>query len=221
MSMPTAIDKQLLDILACPQCKGAVRPAENAPAITCERCNLKYPVRDGIPVMIVEEALDSKTGLGASGSGSVKLSKANFRVTQGPDSKMTFHLEQGSCRALGRGSVDPMKTTVFNVDLTLALDEGTKRLIQQYVARQFKKADSEKPAATDRLGQFRRAPDIVLTDTSLSRLHAMIFYHASGIAILDLVSKNGTFVNGQEIESHILKNGDTIELGETTIEFEG
>lgn len=216
-----SIDERLLEILACPQCKGAVRPAENALALNCERCNLKFPVRDGIPVMIIEEALDSKTGLGASGTGSVKLSKASFRVTQGPDSKMMFHLEQGTCRALGRGSVDPMQTTVFNVDLTLALDEGTKRLIQQYVSKQFKKASGEPAAASDRIGQFRRAPDIVLTDASLSRLHAMIFYHESGIAILDLVSKNGTFVNGQEIESRILKNGDTIELGETTIEFEG
>ncbi len=50
------IDKELLDILACPACKFAVR-LENE-KIICEnpKCGLRYPVRDGIPVMLVEEA---------------------------------------------------------------------------------------------------------------------------------------------------------------------
>jgi pSer/pThr/pTyr-binding forkhead associated (FHA) protein len=39
--------------------------------------------------------------------------------------------------------------------------------------------------------------------------------------MLDLVSQNGTFVNGKEIESQLLKEGDVIELGETIIVFAG
>ena len=49
---------------------------------------------------------------------------------------------------------------------------------------------------------------------------AMVFSDGENVAILDLVSKNGTFVNGQEIESHMLEKGDIIELGDTTIVFE-
>lgn len=51
-----ALSKELLDILACPKCKGGVSLAEGQNALVCEPCALKYPIRDGIPVMLVDEA---------------------------------------------------------------------------------------------------------------------------------------------------------------------
>jgi len=51
-----AIDKKLLDILACPACKGDVTPAGDGAGLICEKCRLLYPIIDDIPVMIVEEA---------------------------------------------------------------------------------------------------------------------------------------------------------------------
>jgi len=51
------LSKDLLDILACPQCKGEITPAENHEKLICHSCKLAYPVRDGIPVMLVDEAL--------------------------------------------------------------------------------------------------------------------------------------------------------------------
>jgi len=216
------IDQKLLEILACPQCKGGVAEVDGGHGLLCNRCKLKYQVRDGIPVMIVEEAIDLRSGSRASGGAQVKLPRATFRVISGPDTNMTFQIEQGTCRAIGRTSVDPNRTSVFNVDIALSLEDSTRSLILQYISRQFRKgsaAPGEVPG--ERLGQFRRTADIVLTDASLSRLHAMVFSDESGIGILDLVSKNGTFLNGQEIESKLLKQGDTIELGETTIVFEG
>ncbi len=48
------IDKELLDILACPACKADVELKENK--IVCRRCGKRYPVRDGIPVMLIDEA---------------------------------------------------------------------------------------------------------------------------------------------------------------------
>jgi uncharacterized protein YbaR (Trm112 family) len=50
------LSKDLLDILACPQCKGEVVPDENHEQLTCDACKLAYPVRDGIPVMLIDEA---------------------------------------------------------------------------------------------------------------------------------------------------------------------
>ena len=50
------IDEELLEILACPECKGDVKYDEANQKIICRKCGLKYPVRDGIPVMLVEEA---------------------------------------------------------------------------------------------------------------------------------------------------------------------
>lgn len=48
------MDEKLLEILACPLCKDKVVP--EADSLLCPQCGRLYPVRDGIPVMIVEEA---------------------------------------------------------------------------------------------------------------------------------------------------------------------
>ncbi|HTU00306.1 MAG TPA: Trm112 family protein [Candidatus Sulfotelmatobacter sp.] len=52
------IDKELLEILACPKCKSPVRLDEPAARIICtsSACGLRYPIRDGIPVMLIDEA---------------------------------------------------------------------------------------------------------------------------------------------------------------------
>ncbi len=52
------IDKELLEILACPKCKSEVRLDEAAQRIICTSpsCGLRYPIRDGIPVMLIDEA---------------------------------------------------------------------------------------------------------------------------------------------------------------------
>jgi len=216
------IDKQLLEILVCPQCKGGLSLADGGRGLVCSRCQLKYPVRDDIPVMLVEEASDLKGGGAKSRGAASQLPKSNFKVVSGPDAGLTFQLEQKTCRAIGRGETDINKTMMFNVDLALSLDEGTKTLILQYIQKQFKSARQMPQAeSAEQLGLFRRAPDIVLTDHSLSRLHAMVFAEEGHVGILDLVSKNGTFVNGVEVESRTLQKGDMIELGETKIVFEG
>lgn len=48
------IDKELLDILACPVCKTEIRLEQEK--IVCTKCGRRYPIRDDIPVMLVEEA---------------------------------------------------------------------------------------------------------------------------------------------------------------------
>ena len=50
------IDKELLAILACPACKSPVREEGDRIVCTAPSCGLRYPVRDGIPVMLVDEA---------------------------------------------------------------------------------------------------------------------------------------------------------------------
>jgi hypothetical protein len=51
-----AIDQELLEILACPKCKGDIRLAENGDALICDACKLKYAVKDDIPIMLIDEA---------------------------------------------------------------------------------------------------------------------------------------------------------------------
>lgn len=51
-----AINKELLDILACPKCKGDLVLTETQDGLICGACKLCYPVRDDIPVMLIDEA---------------------------------------------------------------------------------------------------------------------------------------------------------------------
>lgn len=50
------IDKDLVDILACPKCKGVLKLLIDASGLSCEKCRLVYEIRDDIPIMIIEEA---------------------------------------------------------------------------------------------------------------------------------------------------------------------
>lgn len=51
-----AIAQELLDILVCPLCKTPVKFTEDKSGLKCGTCHRVYPVRDDIPVMLVEEA---------------------------------------------------------------------------------------------------------------------------------------------------------------------
>ena len=50
------MDPKLLDILACPVCKGPLQLSEDKTELLSKGAGLAYPIRDGIPVMLDEEA---------------------------------------------------------------------------------------------------------------------------------------------------------------------
>jgi uncharacterized protein len=67
-----ALNKELLDILACPKCKADVTltPAEDG--LTCTPCQVVYPIKEEIPVMLIEEAVplgDWEKGVREQGKG--------------------------------------------------------------------------------------------------------------------------------------------------------
>jgi len=53
-----ALDKKLLEILVCPKCKGELeyRCKEGKESLICHKCRPIYPVKDNIPVMLIDEA---------------------------------------------------------------------------------------------------------------------------------------------------------------------
>lgn len=51
-----ALNKELLDILACPKCKGELVLTSKEDGLICNACQLVYPIREEIPVMLIEEA---------------------------------------------------------------------------------------------------------------------------------------------------------------------
>ncbi|MEK6692591.1 MAG: Trm112 family protein [Nitrospirota bacterium] len=52
-----SIDKELLEILACPKCKGNIYLNEKGDGLICDACRLMYPIKDDIPVMLIDEAI--------------------------------------------------------------------------------------------------------------------------------------------------------------------
>ncbi len=51
-----ALAQELLDILVCPQCRGDLTHQHNPAALDCPKCRLRFPVRNDIPVMLIDEA---------------------------------------------------------------------------------------------------------------------------------------------------------------------
>jgi len=54
--MAQEISDELVETLACPRCRGRVKLSPNGAGLVCGACRLLYEIRDGIPVMLVEEA---------------------------------------------------------------------------------------------------------------------------------------------------------------------
>lgn len=50
------LSEQLLAILVCPRCKGTLEYRADEASLICHACRLRYPVRDGIPIMLIDEA---------------------------------------------------------------------------------------------------------------------------------------------------------------------
>ncbi len=50
------IKRELLDILACPQCKGQLKTNSREDGLICEKCRLVYEIKDDIPIMLIEKA---------------------------------------------------------------------------------------------------------------------------------------------------------------------
>jgi uncharacterized protein YbaR (Trm112 family) len=61
------VDKELLDILACPKCKGKLVLENDQSGLICNACMLKYRIEDEIPVMLIDEAINLTIRSSANG----------------------------------------------------------------------------------------------------------------------------------------------------------
>lgn len=51
-----SLSPELLDLLVCPRCKSALEYQDAGQRLICHACHLSYPVRDDIPIMLIDEA---------------------------------------------------------------------------------------------------------------------------------------------------------------------
>ncbi|WP_319541523.1 Trm112 family protein [uncultured Pseudodesulfovibrio sp.] len=60
-----SLNKELLDILACPKCKGGLELKSGEDGLACAKCKIVYPVKDDIPIMLVDQAVPEKEWTGS------------------------------------------------------------------------------------------------------------------------------------------------------------
>lgn len=129
---------------------------------------------------------------------------------EGPDKGMRFTIEENTYRVLARASDESSTTLQMTSDGDRALDQEQEQLVDEVLSQrrglrtQFKK----------------RGPDIVLRDGSVSRTHALVFVEKGSVSVVDLMSTNGTKVNGNLVKDVDVKEGDVIHIGKTKLKIE-
>lgn len=133
-------------------------------------------------------------------------------VVEGPDKGMRFTVEEGTYRVLGRAGDDFTSTIQLNRDGDRMLDPEQEAVVEGL----FKARESRGVRTRFR----RRGADVLLADTSVSRTHALVFVDAEGISVADLMSTNGTKLNGAPITDADVEEGDVLHVGKTKLVFE-
>jgi pSer/pThr/pTyr-binding forkhead associated (FHA) protein len=135
-------------------------------------------------------------------------------VVEGPDLGMRYTIEEGSYRVLARAPDDSTSTVQMTPEGDRLLEGAARGRAEALFSRRGGAPDRSRTA-------FRkRGPDIVLRDTSVSRTHALVFIERDVSSVADLMSTNGTRVNGALITDVDLREGDVIHLGKTRLRVE-
>ena len=138
--------------------------------------------------------------------------RAVLAITAGPNEGDSVRLEVGSCRLIGR-HLSESETMMIDRDGNRLLDGQAADLVTKHL--KDKSPLAKKVGADFSVNAFERGPDIIFTDDSISRAHAMIFYDKSGLGVIDLASTNGTFLNSERVGSALVKDGDVVTVGKS------
>lgn len=142
--------------------------------------------------------------------------RATLKVLVGPNAGDVLGVERGSCRLLGR-HLSEHETALMDRNGNRVLDAQLNDLLHRQLGQSGPPRPGVRVPDHVDLAAFERGPDIVLADDAISRAHAMLFYDATGVGVIDLASTNGTWVNGQRVSSALMQQGDVLALGSTEV----
>ena len=223
--MTRTVPQEYADAFACPSCEAQRLIPTKEKIIVCQQCLTGYRIVNGIPDFKLDHAISFKSQLNQKQRGL----KAILTVMMGNEKDHSCEVLKRHCLVIGR-----LVSTASNMDVTIVskvnpqayinLDPHNQQLIEKYLSRQTKKETNVtrlnplSPGAKV-LGDFLRDPDFLLSDPSISKSHAVIYQDDVGVHLLDLYSKNGTYVNGYEVEACRLKNNDVVSVGTVSIKI--
>lgn len=140
-------------------------------------------------------------------------------AVEGPDKGMRYSIEEGTYRVLARAQEDSQSTLQMTPEGDRALDREAQQRVDELFSGRTS-ADGGRSAGRARTGFRKRGPDIVLKDGSVSRTHALVFVDKDSISLADLMSTNGTKVNGGLVSDVDLREGDVVHVGKTRLRIE-
>ena len=138
-------------------------------------------------------------------------------AVEGPDRGMRYSIEEGTYRVLARAQDDSTSTMQMTWDGARILDSEAQARADEVLGDRGRTGVTPHRART---GSRKRGPDIVLKDGSVSRTHALVFVDREVISVADLMSTNGTRVNGDTVRDVDLREGDVVHLGKTKLRVE-
>ena len=137
--------------------------------------------------------------------------KVVLEVDKGPSVGMRFELLENSYRAVGRAGAEV--TVQLSGEGDRSLDPDDIELVEKHLAK--RKVAKQDFGGNLRIGGFTRGRDVLLEDDKISRTHAMFFLDEEGASVVDLLSTNGTHVNGVRVTDADLHEGDIVNIGKT------
>jgi hypothetical protein len=138
--------------------------------------------------------------------------KVILEVEKGKNQGARYEVGVRSYRAIVRAGAAGEHTTDLSAPGEHALDPDDLARVEQHLAR---RVAGEPHAERLRLGAFARAGSIALDDAKVSKNHAMVFVDDDGPSVVDMLSTNGTHVNGKRVAEADLSDGDVINIGKT------
>jgi pSer/pThr/pTyr-binding forkhead associated (FHA) protein len=135
-----------------------------------------------------------------------------LEVDKGPSAGMRFELTENSYRAVGRAGGAEVTVQLSQAG-DVSLDPDDVAVVEAHLAK--RKPSAREGGEALRIGGFRRGRDVLLDDDKISRTHAMFFLDEEGASVVDLLSTNGTHVNGKRISDADLHEGDVVNIGKT------
>lgn len=137
-----------------------------------------------------------------------------LHVVETPDKSAQgtrVELQAGTYRVVARVQAAHDETQQLTQDGDRALDPDRQQIVNRVVG-------ASAPTRVGR-GAHKRAPDLGLMDDGVSRTHAMVFRDEQGhVSVVDLMSTNGTSVNGQQVQDADLRAGDVVRVGGTRLQ---
>jgi hypothetical protein len=138
--------------------------------------------------------------------------RAQFKVTSGPNSGDIVSVELGCCRLIGR-HLSETETSFIDREGNRILEANAATILTDHLQERSPQPTQMAQTSEFSSTAYERGTDIIFSDDSISRAHAMLFFDDSGAGVIDLASTNGTYVNNERISSALVKDGDSVGLG--------